>query len=103
MNAYKKVMALGALNSTVRTPQQTEIALFWKEHTGQQYARAFQNLATHMGLGTLDTARFMPMLWTGFSDSGIACSNPTDTFRFWLPVPAIPVGRGNPALTPAPL
>jgi len=37
---YNQVKTLGALNSTVRTPQQTEIGLFWTEHTGQQYARA---------------------------------------------------------------
>ncbi len=47
---YNQVKALGALNSTVRTPQQTEIALFWTEHTGQQYARAFRNLTTQKGL-----------------------------------------------------
>src|SRR5260370_4640157 len=102
MNAYKKVMALGAVNSTVRTPQQTEIALFWTEHTGQQYARAFQNLATQMGLGTLDTARFMAMLWTGFADAGIGCWNAKYTFSFWRPVTAIPVGGGKPALTADP-
>ena len=43
---YNQVMTLGAVNSTVRTAQQTEIGLFWTEHTAQQYARAFQNLAT---------------------------------------------------------
>ena len=34
---YNQVKALGAKNSTVRTPEQTEIGLFWTEHTGQQY------------------------------------------------------------------
>jgi hypothetical protein len=99
---YNQVMALGALNSTVRTPEQTEIGLFWTEHTGQQYARAFQNLATQMGLGTLDTARFMAMLWTGFADAGIGCWNAKFSFSFWRPVTAIPVGGGNPDLTADP-
>src|SRR5712671_1020810 len=95
---YNQVMTLGALNSTVRTAQQTEIGLFWTEHTGQQYARAFQNLATQKGLGTLDTARFMAMLWAGFADAGIGCFNAKYTFSFWRPVTAIPVGGANPAL-----
>jgi hypothetical protein len=96
---YSQVMTLGALNSTVRTPQQTEIGLFWTEHTGQQYARAFRNLATQKGLGTSDTARLMAMLWAGYADAGIGCWNAKYTFSFWRPVTAIQAGGGNPALT----
>lgn len=99
---YNQVKTLGALNSTVRTPQQTEIGLFWTEHTGQQYARAFRNLATQKGLSTSDTARLMAMLWAGFADAGIGCWNAKFSFTFWRPVTAIQVGGGNPALTADP-
>src|SRR6266853_1514517 len=96
---YNQVKVLGALNSTVRTPQQTEIGLFWTEHTGQQYARAFRNLATLKALDTSDTARLMAMLWTGYADSVIGCWNAKYSFSFWRPVTAIRVGGGNPQLT----
>ncbi len=96
---YNQVMTLGAINSTVRTPKQTEIGLFWTEHTGQQYARAFRNLATQKGLETSDTARLMAMLWAGFADAGIGCWNAKFSFSFWRPVTAIQAGGGNPALT----
>src|SRR5579864_8078762 len=99
---YNQVMTLGALNSTVRTPQQTEIGFFWTEHAAQQYARAFRNLATQKGLGTSDTARLMAMLWAGFADAGIGCFNAKYSFSFWRPVTAIPVGGANPALTADP-
>ncbi len=99
---YNQVMTLGAINSTVRTPTQTEIGLFWTEHTGQQYARAFQNLATQKGLETSDTARLMAMLWAGYADAGIGCWNAKFTFSFWRPVTAIQAGGGNPALTADP-
>jgi hypothetical protein len=99
---YNQVMTLGALNSTVRTPQQTEIGLFWTEHTGQQYARAFQNLAIQKGLSTSDTARLMAMLWAGYADAGIGCWNAKFAFSFWRPVTAILAGGGNPALTADP-
>jgi hypothetical protein len=99
---YNQVMTLGALNSTVRTPEQTEIGLFWTEHTGQQYARAFRNLATQKGLGTSDTARLMAMLWAGYADAGIGCWNAKFTFSFWRPVTAIQAGGGNAALTADP-
>jgi len=99
---YNQVMTLGAINSTVRTPQQTEIGLFWTEHTGQQYGRAFRNLATQKGLNTSDTARLMAMLWAGFADSAIGCWNAKFSFSFWRPVTAIRAGGGNPALTADP-
>ncbi len=95
---YNQVKTLGALNSTVRTLQQTEIGLFWTEHTGQQYARAFRNLATLKALDTSDTARLMAMLWSGYADSVIGCWNAKFSFSFWRPVTAIRAGGGNPQL-----
>ena len=95
---YNETRALGALNSTVRTPEQTEIGLFWTEHTGQQYARAFRNLATQKGLNTSDSARLMAMLWSGYADAGIGCWNAKFFFSFWRPVTAIHAGGGNPEL-----
>ena len=99
---YNQVKALGAVNSTVRTAQQTEIGLFWTEHTGQQYARAFENLAVQKNLSISQTARLMAMLWAGYADAGIGCWNAKFTFSFWRPVTAIPVGGDNPALTADP-
>jgi len=95
---YNQVKALGAANSAIRTPAQTEIGRFWTEHTGQQFARAFRNLATQKALSTSDTARLMAMLWTGFADAGIGCWNAKFSFNFWRPVTAIRAGGGNPDL-----
>ncbi len=100
---YNQVKTLGAFNSTVRTPKQSEIGLFWTEHTGQQYARAFRGLAAQQGLDTSQTARLMAMLWAGFADSAIGCWNAKFSFSFWRPVTAIRSGGGNPALTGDPL
>src|SRR5260370_34369418 len=94
---YTQVRTLGAINSTVRTPTQTEIGLFWTEHTGQQYARAFRKLATQKELSTSDTARLMAMLWAGYADAGIGCWNAKFTFSFWRPVTAIRAVGGNQA------
>lgn len=100
---YNQTKALGALNSTVRTPKQTEIGLFWTEHTGQQYARAFRKLAKEKELSTSDTARLMAMLWAAYADAGIGCWNAKFTFSFWRPVTAIRAGGGNPALIADPI
>lgn len=99
---YNQVKALGGLNSTVRTPSQTEIGLFWTDHTGAQYARAFRNLITQKGLSTSNSARLMAMLWAGYADAAIGCWNAKFSFSFWRPVTAIQAGGDNPALTADP-
>lgn len=95
---YNEVRNLGAVNSTVRTPAQTETGLFWTEHTGQQYARAFTYLAENYKLGMMESARLMAVLWTGFADATIGCWNAKFTYSFWRPVTAIRAGGGNPEL-----
>jgi len=99
---YNQVKSLGGLNSTVRTPSQTEIGLFWTDHTGAQYARAFRNLITQKGLSTPSSARLMAMLWAGYADAAIGCWNAKFSFSFWRPVTAIQAGGDNPALTADP-
>jgi len=96
---FNETKTLGAINSTVRTPAQTEIGLFWTEHTTRQYARAFRALAAARGLDTSDTARLFAMVWTGFADSFIGCMNAKYYFSFWRPVTAI----GNAGLAGNPL
>jgi hypothetical protein len=99
---YNLTKSLGSLNSTIRTPEQTETGLFWTEHTAQQYARAFRRLADNRALDTAETARLFAMLWTGFADAGIACWNAKYKFGFWRPVTAIRAGGDNPQLTADP-
>ena len=86
---FNETKTLGAINSTVRTPAQTEIGLFWTEHTTRQYARAFRALAMARALDTSDTARLFAMMWAGFADSFIGCMNAKYHFSFWRPVTAI--------------
>jgi hypothetical protein len=101
---YNQVKTLGSVNSTARTAQQTEIGLFWTEHTGKQYARAFRALAAGRALSTSDTARLFAMLWTAYADSFIGCMNAKYHFSFWRPVTAIQNGGldGNSATAPDP-
>lgn len=70
---YNQVKALGAVNSTVRTPEQTEIGLFWTDHAGRQYSQAFRALAVARNLNISDSARLFAMLFTTGADAGIGC------------------------------
>jgi hypothetical protein len=95
---YNQVKALGAMNSTVRTPEQREIALFWTDHVGSQYSRAFRALAMANNLDISDTARLFATLYTTGADAAIGCWDAKYHYSFWRPVTAIPNGDidGNP-------
>ena len=95
---YNQVKALGAANSTVRTPQQTEIGLFWTEPTPPQYSRMLRAKATELNLSLVDTARLFAMAYASAADGIIGCWNAKYHFSFWRPVTAIRNGDidGNP-------
>ena len=95
---YNETRIFGAHDSTVRTSQQTEIGLFWTQHTASQYASTLRQLATDRHLHTSQSARLFAMVWTAFADSFIGCYNAKYHYGFWRPVTAIPNGDidGNP-------
>jgi hypothetical protein len=97
---YNLTRSYGGTTSAVRSAAEAEIGIFWTEHTGQQFARAFNTLVTNNNLGTADAARMMAMLWTGVADAAIGCFNGKYKYGFWRPITAIPAGGGN-ANTPA--
>ena len=92
---YNLTRMYGAASNSLRSTAEGEIGIFWTEHTGQQYSRAFGYLADNYGLGVTDTARMMAILWTGYADSVIGCFNAKYKYSFWRPVTAITAGGGN--------
>jgi len=92
---YNLTRLYGGTDSTIRSAAETEIGVFYTEHTGQQYARMFNTLATANNLGVEDSARMLAMLWTGYADAAIGCFNAKYKFGFWRPVTAIPIGGGT--------
>lgn len=89
---YNQVKTLGAVNSTVRTPQQTQIGLFWTDHSASQYGRMLTSIAIQSGLNLVDSARLFAMSFTAYGDSFIGCMNAKYHFSFWRPVTAIQNG-----------
>jgi len=94
----------GALNSTVRSAQQTEIGKFWTDDAAAQYSRAFRGLITSEHLNTAESARLGAMYSVAASDSITACMNAKYHFAFWRPYTAIHDADtdGNPATVPDP-
>ena len=86
---FNRTKDYGALNSSVRTAQQTEIGLFWTDNAAAQYSRAFRALIVSQGLDTVEAARLAAMYSVVASDAGTACMNAKYHFAFWRPYTAI--------------
>jgi hypothetical protein len=93
---YDVTRLYGASGSTLRSPQETEVGLFWTEHTAQQYARVFNYLVDTYHLSTPESARLIAILWTGYADAEVACFQAKYKYGFWRPITAIQAGGGSP-------
>jgi hypothetical protein len=86
---FNRTKAYGALNSSVRSPEQTEIGLFWTDNPAAQYSRAMRALIASQGLGTADAARLGAMSFVALADAATACFNAKYHYAFWRPYTAI--------------
>lgn len=101
---FNEVKSIGGSNSTVRTPAQTQQALFWTDHGASQYGRMLDKMAAQRQLSVLDTVRLFAISYTAYADAFIGCMNAKYTYSFWRPVTAIRNADidGNPDTTPDP-
>lgn len=83
-----ETMALGAVNSSVRTAAQTEVARFYTEPPPPFWARNLRIFAT-ADRGIAENARTLAALWTVQADALIACFETKYHFDFWRPSSAI--------------
>jgi hypothetical protein len=96
--------AYGALNSAVRTPEQTAIAFFWVGNNINQYNQTMQNVVAQHGMDLVDAAHLLAMGEIVTTDAGIACFDSKFFYQFWRPITAIRNADkdGNPDTTADP-
>ena len=85
----------GGATGSLRTPEQTETALFWTEFAPQQYNRAARSAVVSRGLSLREAARALAMADSAMTDAIIACWDAKTTYAFWRPVTAIPGGDSD--------
>ncbi|MFC7532797.1 vanadium-dependent haloperoxidase [Actinoplanes sp. GCM10030250] len=98
-----EIKALGAIDSTVRTQDQTESAIWWHDRRQTEWEIKRQ-IARNQRLGTLETARLFAMADIARADATIACFNEKRHWGFWRPVTAVREAGadGNPATSADP-
>jgi hypothetical protein len=98
---YNEVKALGSLGSTVRTPEQTDMAYFWSENFPAQWNRALRGIAAEHIHRTGDRARLFALVNLAVADAFITSWDSKNFHVLWRPLTAIVEGAndGNPDTT----
>jgi hypothetical protein len=101
--AYREVKSLGSLTSTTRTPEQTEIALFWAglgvSNSGIGiWNQIAETVAAERDLSLAENARLFAQVNVASADAFIASYDTKYTYNYWRPVTAIRAADtdGNP-------
>jgi hypothetical protein len=95
----------GVTTPTVRTPEETEIGIYWA-YDGtpslcappRMYNQIAVQLADMRGIGTVELARYLALVNVAMADAAIAVWESKFFYDFWRPVTAIrgAAGDGNP-------
>lgn len=102
--ALNEVKAIGGKNSPVRTPEQSQIAVFWSDFSytamppGHWHVIA-ATIAQARGNTLEENARLFALLSLAQADAAIVCWEAKYRFNFWRPITAIQRADedGNPA------
>jgi len=89
VDAFKQIKAFGAVNSSVRTADETAVAEFWSANVIRQENMTLREIAAAGGLDLLQTARLAAMVNVVAADAQISVHYAKYHYLFWRPVTAI--------------
>jgi hypothetical protein len=86
---YNETRALGGKNGERRTPEQTEIALFWVATLPPVYHGVVRSVANMPGREVTRNARLFASVTQAMDDATIAVMDAKYHYSFWRPITAI--------------
>jgi hypothetical protein len=94
-----EVKAIGSVNSTTRTPEQSHIAVFWQSNPAPNYNALARRFVDEQGLDVTQSALLFAMIDLNAADAIITAWNAKYYWSFWRPMAAIRHADtdGNPA------
>ena len=98
---FNEVKTLGGddiITPSARTPDQTEIALFWLESSPLKWNRIARTVSADRGLDLWENARLFGLLNMALADGYIAMVDSKNHYNYWRPITAIRTADtdGNP-------
>jgi hypothetical protein len=92
---YNEIKDIGLLNSSTRTNEQTQIALFWRASPTAIWNPVLTQVLATQNLKLSATARVFALLYLAMADASIACWDAKYAYNFWRPMPAIQGGASD--------
>ncbi|MFI5119009.1 MAG: vanadium-dependent haloperoxidase [Thermoanaerobaculia bacterium] len=92
---YSEIKAVGAKNSTQRTPEQTAIARFWEVTAPIVYWPVARSVAIAPGRNVTENAHLLAVAAMAMDDALIAVFDAKYAYNFWRPITAIRNGEGD--------
>jgi len=86
---YNEIKALGARNSTQRTPEQTAIARFWEATAPAVYWPVARSVAAAPGRDVTENARLLAVAAMAMDDGLTAVFDAKYAYNLWRPITAI--------------
>ena len=99
LDEVQKLGGNGDKTPSARTPDQTQIALFWLESSPLKWSRIARTVATSKATNPWENARLFAVLNMALADGYVAMAASKNHYDFWRPVTAIQSG-GDPTWTP---
>jgi len=91
-----ELKTVGVLSGSLRTADQSELALFWQGNTPLYWNRIAAQISAKRGLALTENAHLFALLNVSLADAAIACWDSKYPYVFWRPITAIRTG-----ITPA--
>jgi len=88
-NEIKNLGGDGVTTPSPRTPEQTQIALFWLENSPLGWNRIARTIAAGRGLGLWETARLLALLNLAMADGYFGNFDTKRYYNRWRPITAI--------------
>jgi hypothetical protein len=99
-NEVKSLGGDGITTPSLRTPDQTEIALYWWESSPLKWNRVARVVSVDQRLDLWENARLFGLLNVALADGYIAMKHTKNHYNYWRPITAIREGEDdNPATT----
>ena len=101
---FNETKLYGVHDNSARSPEQTEIGLFYSENPGNWLSRNIRLISAAHGLSLAENARFFAQLYVTTGDAAIAAWDSKFHYNRWRPVTAIRSADidGNPETQPDP-
>jgi hypothetical protein len=96
----EEVTIMGVYSGSLRTSDQSELALFWAGNTPLYWNRIAVQLSTNASLSLTHNARLFALLNITMADAAIACWDVKYRYVFWRPITAIRTGVGTQVADP---